>query len=290
MRIIEVAVAIMGRAMFCASLTAAAYHFEAPVLNPRSYTSPSGQFVLHVDPSDLYGRGGADYRVTLNGRTVWAGVKPFTLCEASITDEGLIGGYAYTHGIEGFPKLRGSDRPGEFHVVVMRATGELVVDDKVKRTPSRFLHALPNPLAKGILIDGVKNRLIVLVADEDLNRRKDSWWTYELSSEKPLGKFKTGPAIPSSNQKGTEKQIQALDVAALPNRPLKQLGVFKLDAKSSPEASAIRDVVSFDVDDRERIGFHQTGHAKGIRVCSNRTKRTALARSQAANSRQIVDK
>ena len=43
------------------------------VLNPREYASPSGEFVLHVDPSDLYGRGPADYRLARKGKLTWSG-------------------------------------------------------------------------------------------------------------------------------------------------------------------------------------------------------------------------
>src|SRR4029453_15605193 len=168
--------------------TAAAQSRLPSVLNPQEYTSPSGKFALTVDPSDLYGRGGADYRVMENRAGVWEGKKPFTLYEAGITDDGLIGGYAYTHGIEGYFRESGNNGPGEFHVVIMRAMGDVLLDDVTKRTHSRFLHTPPNPLAKGVLVDGSKDRLVVVVRDEDLNRGNVSWWPSECLFSKRLRK------------------------------------------------------------------------------------------------------
>ena len=67
-----------------------------PALNPTDYKSPSGRFVLNVDPTDRMGRGEGNYQVSSNGVVVWTGTKPFTLYEAGITDDGIIGGYAYS--------------------------------------------------------------------------------------------------------------------------------------------------------------------------------------------------
>ncbi len=68
------------------------------MLNPKNYVSPSGAYVLHVDPSHRYGGGKATYRLTHKGTEVWAGVRPFTLWEAGVDDHGIVGGYAYSHG------------------------------------------------------------------------------------------------------------------------------------------------------------------------------------------------
>ena len=237
------------------TLTTSAIRSQSPVINPRTYVSPSGEFVLDVDPSDLYGRGAATYRVSKSGALVWTGNKPFTLYDGGITDTGIFAGFAYTYGIEGYPEVRTNDVPGEFHVVAVRPDGEIVLQDVVKRTSSRFLHCVPNPLAHGVLVDGPRNRLIVVINDEDVNRRQQQWWTYELSSGKSLSKSRRGPTVPpTSIPKPT--QPQPLDLASLPVRPFKQLGSFSLEgAKESSRRSAIRDVVSFDIDDRERIGF-----------------------------------
>jgi sugar lactone lactonase YvrE len=238
--------------LFLGVVGAVAQRGPAAVLNPREYTSPSGTFVLTVDPSDLYGRGDGDYRVTKQGVVVWEGRKPFTLYEAGITEDGLIGGYAYTHGIEGHFRESGNSGLGEFHVVIMRGTGEVLLDDVVKRTGSRYLHAPPNPLAKGILVDGSKDRLVVVVLDENVNRRENSWWTYELSTGKRLGKYGSGPEVPPPARPA---EITPPALPEFPSRPLKLLGQFTLDKPGAATTSPIRNISGFDIDSRGQIGF-----------------------------------
>jgi hypothetical protein len=67
-----------------------------PILEPKEYASPSGGYRLFVDPSDRSGEGPATYRLSYNGKEVWSGKRPFTLWEAGVTDDGRVGGYAYS--------------------------------------------------------------------------------------------------------------------------------------------------------------------------------------------------
>jgi len=221
------------------------------VLNPRAYPSPSGEFVLSVDPSDLYARGSATYQVKRNGVLLWSGDKPFTLYEAGITDKGIIAGYGYTHGLGGFSKERGAGL-GEFHVVIMRATGEVIVDEKISRTHSRFLHTHPNPVAKGMLIDGRRNEFVVLVADEDVNRGQDSFWTYQLSSGRLLSKSKSGRNVPIRSDSA---EPIAVSFPEFPVEQLTHLGTFTLRETKRVEPSPIRDITEFGFDELGRIGF-----------------------------------
>jgi hypothetical protein len=41
-------------------------------------------------------------RVTAHGKLVWSGAKPFTFYDAIVTEQGLIAGYCYTHGLNGW--------------------------------------------------------------------------------------------------------------------------------------------------------------------------------------------
>ena len=190
-----------------------------PVLNPKDYRSPSGEFVLTVDPTDMYGRGSATYRLARKGNLIWSGEKPFTLYEAGITDKGVVAGYAYTHGIEGHARTRGEAGLGDFHVVVMGSTGELILDEVIPRKHSRFLHEYPNPTAKEIRIDGAKNQATLLINDPDVNRRQDVRWTYQLSSGRLLSKSTSGPQHPA-----------ALGPTRAQARPASQLSVRKPQA------------------------------------------------------------
>ena len=232
------------------------------ILDPRDYTSPSGEYVSNVDPSDLYGRGEGSYRVTRNGMLLWSGKKPFTLWRAGITDDGLFAGYGYSHGVEGFFRESGREGPGEFHVIIMRATGEVLLNETTPRSQSRFLHRPPNPLAKGLLLDRAKDRLVIRVFDEDVNRRSDSWWAYELSTGTKLGKSSTGPDVIADEPRVDPSPMKTPEV---PTRPLKHLGTFVLRDTSPVAQSPVRDISSFGIDDHGRFGFIRRD---GTKSCS----------------------
>jgi len=157
------------------------------VVNPSTYRSPSGKFVLKMEPSDLYGRGEADYRLTSGGSVVWEGKKPFTLREVGVADDGSVAGYAYTHGEEGFSEKARRDM-GQFIVAIIGPTGAVRLKETVHREMSRFPDDLPNPLARGVLMDQANNLFVVRLRDADLNRGRESWWMYELASGKALGR------------------------------------------------------------------------------------------------------
>ncbi len=162
-------------------------------LNPKSYRSRSGEFVWTVDPSDLYGRGEGSYRLTRGGAVVWSGTRPFTLFDADVTDDGVIAGYAYTHGEQGFSEAGYNAVMGDFVIVILDATGQLRLHEVVPRRTSRILHAPPDPLAEGLIGDAANDRLVVRVHDSDLNHGREAWWTYRLSSGEALGKFELVP-------------------------------------------------------------------------------------------------
>jgi hypothetical protein len=73
----------------------AAAQFAPPtIVDPATYRSRSGKFVLEVDPSHIYGAGPANYRLSRAGRAVWSGERPFTLVHAEVADDGTTAGYA----------------------------------------------------------------------------------------------------------------------------------------------------------------------------------------------------
>ncbi len=83
------------------------------ILDPKTYISPSGRFTLLVDPSHKHGRGPATYRLSKDGREVWSGEKSFTLWAARVTDEGVVGGFAYSDG------QGDSQTKGDFQVIIL---------------------------------------------------------------------------------------------------------------------------------------------------------------------------
>ncbi len=161
-----------------------------PILNPMSYASPSGRFSLFVDPSDLYGRGKASYRLTLSGREVWSAEKPYTLWEACVAADGVVGGYAYSHGWRGFSGAGHAAGMEDFRVVIIDPRGNERLNRVTNRQDSRFLHTPPDPLAVGLIMDTANDRMVVRTRDEDLNRGAESWWVHQLSTGKELATFR----------------------------------------------------------------------------------------------------
>lgn len=167
----------------CAAPSVQAIGAPPPVVNPSSYKSPSGEFVLNVDPTDLHGKGPAKYRLSRNGKEVWSGERDFTFFEGGVTDEGIAVGYGYSHGWEDW---RGN---GNFCVAILDAQGQWRLNESIKREASRFLHDPANPLAEGLIVDQWNDRVVVRVRDPDINRQRESWWVYRLSDGQAVKKF-----------------------------------------------------------------------------------------------------
>ncbi len=49
-----------------------------------------------------------------------------------------------------------------------------------------FENGVPNPVAKGIVLDEANDRLLIRIADPDLNQNLESWWIYRTSTGKQL--------------------------------------------------------------------------------------------------------
>jgi hypothetical protein len=165
-------------------------------LNPKHYTSPSGRYSLFVNPSDLKGRDGGSYRLTSEGREVWSGTRPYTLWDACVTDDGVTGGYAYSNGFAGIWDAGFKAGEGDFRVVIIDAHGKERLDQVTKREPSNFLHMPPDPRAAGVFVHAANDRMVVRVFDADVNRGAEAWWTYQISSGKPLAPFRPKELMP----------------------------------------------------------------------------------------------
>lgn len=224
-----------------------------PVLNPATYHSPDGRYRIDVNPSDRYGRGEASYRLTEEGEVLWTATLPFTLYEAAVTDDGFAAGYAYSFGLYGMSGEGYRAGVGDFRVVVIDRTGTLVLHEIIKREPSRYLHALPGPVGKGLIVDGPNERLVVRVADPDESDRREWWWNYTLST----GEIREKSVHEVSLRRDTiGEDTEALlpELSDVPKGELEHLGTFSF-ADEVGHPSPVFGVVDFDLDDRDRIGF-----------------------------------
>jgi sugar lactone lactonase YvrE len=185
-----------------------------PILQPRTYRSASGAFSVHVNPSDLHGRGPASYRFARNGRTVSTNRFPFTLWEAKVADSGHVAGYAYSHGWRGFSDAGYEAGMGTFSVVLISSQGKIVCRHEQAREHSRFMHTPPNPLASGVLLNEHRDRFSVRVAGYDRGKG-EQWWQYDLASGE-----RTGRVEPEPYMNEEDAHLWVIDAQTIPDTPL----------------------------------------------------------------------
>ena len=188
-----------------------------PVLNPKTYVSASGVYSLAVDPTDIYGRGPADYRLIKEGKTVWEKRLPYTFGQASVADSGNVAGYAYTNGAEGFSEKGTDAGPGELIVALLSSEGKTLNEERHQREWSRYLHSSPDPLVSGTILDTSNKRFILRVDDPDVNRRMEAWWLFDLESGKRIGAVEPGRSMP---EKKSEDTLFILGSQAVPGTSL----------------------------------------------------------------------
>ena len=161
----------------------------ARAVQPKHYTSPSGRFVLTVDPTARSGDGIGRYRMERDGATVWSAEQPFTLWDASVDDEGRVGGYSYDrHGNRDF---------GQFIVALFDAHGAIVHVDKTERRFSRLLEAGEEPEASGQFIDGEQKRYVVRTDEPDETAHDETWRVLDLASGQEIGRYQPKKQMPS---------------------------------------------------------------------------------------------
>jgi sugar lactone lactonase YvrE len=191
---------------------AAAQRFPEP-LDPATYESPSGKFTLTVEPSDIYGRYAGSYRVVKEGKEIWAKTLPFTFSKASITDTGVVAGFAYTLGEEGFGKTPDEPRPGDLIVAIIDPAGKPRLKQTTRRQPRPGFDAPPPfPTASGLVVDEPNDRLILRVNDYGDD---EIWWTYRLSTGSVLDKRHPRSAMPYH-----EPDRSIFDARLVPGTPL----------------------------------------------------------------------
>ncbi|MET0553329.1 MAG: hypothetical protein ABW221_09845 [Vicinamibacteria bacterium] len=158
---------------------AAATSLAAPEpVHPATYASASGAAVLAVDPSERYGRGGARYELTRDGRVLWAGERPFTLLDARVADDGTVAGYSYDNGLQ---ELGG---PDALHLLVVDPAGGLRLDAARPRADSRVVDGRREPWVSGLVFDAGGDRVVFRVQSYN---ESQIWQPYRLS---------TGAALP----------------------------------------------------------------------------------------------
>lgn len=208
----------MLRSLLLVFLPALGREGPPPILDPASYSSPTGAYTLEVDPSAPDGSGAGRYVLRRGEEPVWQGERPWTFWEATVTDQGFAAGYAYTAG------YRDMRVEGEYHAVILSPTGEVVLDEKVKRTQSRMMHSPPDPLGTGVFHHPDLDRVIFRIRDTDSNRASEEWWCFELPSAKELWRKRPKESF----DEGSGARF-VLDARAVPGTPLTLVESWRFD-------------------------------------------------------------
>lgn len=180
-----------------------------PKLQPRTYTSPSGEWSCHVDPSSLLGAGPSKVVVKRGATQVWACELPFTFWEALVTDTGHCAGYAYS---DGWAEMAAR---GHVVVAIVDPEGKTTREERIERTGSRFIHGPPSPNPLGVLTHPELDRFVVRVADEDVNRQNEEWWIYRVSTGEKLE-----PLRPKATLEDAEPLRWSMDARPVAGTPL----------------------------------------------------------------------
>ena len=167
--------------LFVAALLLAATEGQGETVELKTYHAPTTARVLEIDPQNRDGSGEADYRMCIGKLDVWHARLPFTLCEAAVTDSGVVAGFGYSHGL----RASGVGRPGTLDVVILDAAGGTRLYEGIKRQQSRFPDGQPEPMARGILIHPAED-LFTLRLHSDTG---EEWRTYRLSTGEKLRSF-----------------------------------------------------------------------------------------------------
>lgn len=152
---------------------------ELPRLSRAHYASPSGDWVLTIDPSSRDGIGPTRYAMRHHGRLVWKTTLSYALWDAAVADDGQSGGAGYDTGYAGI------GNNGNFIVALFDAQGNILGVDKTPRSDEMTgFHDFAYPRAKGLWLDAERNALVVRVAAYDKRRNgfPEHWWHYDLSS------------------------------------------------------------------------------------------------------------
>ena len=187
-----------------------------PALNPKTYTSPSGEYSLYVNPSNSAGSGGATYRLARKGRVLWGREPSLHSVESGRRRYGRCGWICLLE----WEKKNGAVRKripatARSMWLSLSAAGVVRLHQKGVRKGSHFLHSPPNPIAAGMIMDGGNDRMIIRVADEDVNRGEETWWVYQLSTGKKVSQF-----APKRFMARSEPARFIIDAQAVPGTPL----------------------------------------------------------------------
>lgn len=223
-----------------------------PVLNIKTYRSPSGEWTATVDPSRREGGGPGSYRIEHNGKLVWEKQLDFTMSDGGISNKGELAGYGYTSGRWGRDGVPDDD--GDLVVAIIGPDGTLRGKDvRARKRPSH--RELPQPAAEECFLDASHDRFVILSSDgfgfDHKSRREGfSLRTGSRIADEVFGETPSRPKqLPESGARMEPKRRSDLPTVILESR-----GELNLQCASEGDSPPI-DVREFDFDPTGKIGF-----------------------------------
>jgi hypothetical protein len=147
-------------ALLLAATSNAAQLFDSKLVDPFDAKSPSGSFVLHVDPSERLGWGPAKYTLARNGEVLFTKELDCTIREVVVGEDGVCGGSAQrlakTGGLELVLLLLGRDGTKLFEEVLPPEQG--------------YMHGPNFPYAAGNILVADGDCVVFRVMHWDPNR------------------------------------------------------------------------------------------------------------------------
>lgn len=157
----------------------------------------SAEYSLRIEADDEYLRSGARYTLSLRGKQIWTGKRPYALQDHVVTDKGWVAGVAYSMDARRPPG--GGKRKSYLNVVILDPTGREILNDKSVRTDGDLISQgvyEQIPRAVQVLVDASTDRIIIRGRDDNTpgDSRLDFMWIFRLSTGERLARFRPATA------------------------------------------------------------------------------------------------
>lgn len=164
------------------------------LVHPTTHSSASGRYRLTVEPGQREGAGSGDHALFDGEKELWSVRKPYTLREVVVSEAGLVAGYAYSKGMDGYADGDvEEEEPGVVRLVILDREGKEILDESMGRRQSPNFGGLPLPLIEGLFLMEDLDRLVVRVENHDRTPESETWHTFQLLTGERLGEIDPFP-------------------------------------------------------------------------------------------------
>lgn len=149
-------------------------------MQPFQVTSPDGAYLLEVKPTHRFGSGPCTGTLSKQDtkEIVWKRELPFTFWQACVSNDGKVGGFAYSKGpMGGDPGSISDDEngAGEFLVLILDRNGTAAFEETSRRgsTFGGYTGFVPPLSPDGLLFDSESNRMVIQIGNVFRNYNLD---------------------------------------------------------------------------------------------------------------------